>query len=490
MSFEYNANEIRQKCHDKTTLNEAQTEKIIEQVEELSHNAKDEGCDIFIDCPTDDRDIAVNVFSYFGSGDVYDQDFRNGKSGEVVARRQDEPAVFRTLDYGVETVGFMGRTYTHMADNRVSQRVTPIRFGEKTIGALIYEMLPEPTPQESVCSFTSLYCQVDLKKYPYMEHLRPLAECVDDSVIVLDSDRTIIYRNRAAKMTYDALGYSRDILGNRYESVAVNGGLSVAPGYERAFHTEELPFARKFFLLKEYCYFDESSGEYYYIVVIHDKTQLKQDENRIALGVITNKEAHHRIKNNLQNIYSLLDMQRRRSNEEAAATLQVAMNRILSMSEAYRTSLSAPMGLGDQENTDKVNLLAVLQMQRDDFLRMVEESGKQITVRIEGSGVLVSSYQASNLALVINELLQNSYKHAFSDRTQGNVTIRLNELPLYSQIVYMDDGEGFDAESAYRSGDSLGLQIIQNIVKFQLKGRLDVSSGMQGSVVTFDFLVS
>lgn len=89
--------------------------------------------------------------------------------------------------------------------------------------------------------------------------------------------------------------------------------------------------------IKEYCYcHDYEEKVYFYISIIHDITQEKLKEEDLVLKSVAVREAHHRVKNNLQTIYNLLDMQRRRlSNQSAKNALIEAMSRISSISSAY-----------------------------------------------------------------------------------------------------------------------------------------------------------
>ena len=92
---------------------------------------------------------------------------------------------------------------------------------------------------------------------------------------------------------------------------------------------------------------------------------------------------------------------------------------------------------------------------------------------------------ATSVALVINELLQNSLKYAFTGRESGTIRIIVTYGELYSQIQVIDDGCGFQVSQD--SAKHLGLNIVETLVRDRLHGRLSIQSDSTGTCVTFDF---
>ena len=97
----------------------------------------------------------------------------------------------------------------------------------------------------------------------------------------------------------------------------------------------------------------------------------------------------------------------------------------------------------------------------------------------------INSDKSTSIALVVNELLQNSLKHAFKDRTAGKITIKIEQGNIYSTISIIDDGVGFDVNSIKES--SLGLMIVRSLVNDKLNGNLNIYSNSQGTTAVFDF---
>ena len=107
---------------------------------------------------------------------------------------------------------------------------------------------------------------------------------------------------------------------------------------------------------------------------------------------------------------------------------------------------------------------------------------------IEGDDFTVDSDIASTIAMVVNELLQNSFKYAFNDRVDGDkglVRIIVTHGELYSRIQVIDNGSGFDLDAIDMS--SLGLSIVQTLVKDKLKGNLELDSDKNGTSAVFTF---
>ena len=214
---------------------------------------------------------------------------------------------------------------------------------------------------------------------------------------------------------------------------------------------------------------------YLTVTVMHDVTVERQRTQSENIRKASIQEAHHRIKNSLNIIYSLLDMQRRRCGEEAAESLRTAMNRIISVVNVYDVTGEAV--------PDKVSLFQTLLQIREHFNQMTAQDGRSLNITVQGTDISVDTDVSTVVALVINELLQNASKYAFPGRKDGNVHIELNNGSLYPLLTVADDGVGFDVNSG--TGAGMGYRIINMLVQNNLGGQLDVRSGPEGTRVTF-----
>ena len=175
------------------------------------------------------------------------------------------------------------------------------------------------------------------------------------------------------------------------------------------------------------------------------------------------KEIHHRVKNNLQNIASLLRMQMRRLDRiTPERALDDSISRIMSIAAVHEILSHGEPGMVDLGRLlgriSKVSLPA-------------QAVGPIITLDISGPSVTIPSRLATTVALVINELIQNALQHGIRDKPKGNVAIRVGQLSGFLAIIVHDNGpglpKGFDME---RDGN-LGLTIVRTLVKDELKGK-------------------
>jgi len=458
-------------CKKYTALTEKDIRIIHKASEQLIPIAETEQKDVFINCMCPDGNACITVSLAHCDYSMYDI-----SSVGLIIRGEDEPAVLRTLRYGIETRDLRATSYTTTARNMVVQHVSPIKNGDVTIGALIRERRLLQAEIDSMIR-QSPWIPADNSQYPYLKYLEWLAECVHEAVIILNEDGVVVFRNQQAKTMYHEYGYIYDIMNKPYNSISMHGNLVVGAGIENAFHEEELSTAGHYYHIKQYCYYDDS---FLYIIVLRDITREKEKEEDLVSKSVILREAHHRIKNNLQTIYNLLDMQRRRvSAQESAAALGEAMGRIMSISSSYEMLM--------MHGTEQISITDTIRMVKDKFMVLIKDVKTEIGINITGDDIWVNADCATDIVLVINELLQNSFKYAFSGKEKGHINICLFERPLYSKITVTDDGVGFNWDKELAQSNGMGLQIARNIVTTKLKGNLSCQSDSSGTKITFDF---
>ncbi len=189
----------------------------------------------------------------------------------------------------------------------------------------------------------------------------------------------------------------------------------------------------------------------------------KNKENELLL-----KELHHRVKNNLQIIYSLINLQKRRIDSPALhQSLSMVQNRIKTMSLVHQN-------LHENENFKEVNLEAYIKTIADYLKLLYLNEDKEITIQFTvESSIQIIMDRAITIGLLINEIVSNSMKYAFKGRAEGLITIDVQKLHNGYQMSISDNGIGFSNELAHSK--SLGLYLIENLVK-QLQGRYDLES--------------
>jgi two-component sensor histidine kinase len=193
-------------------------------------------------------------------------------------------------------------------------------------------------------------------------------------------------------------------------------------------------------------------------------------------------EMHHRIKNNLQTISSILSMQERRStNKETKEVLREDMNRINSIASIYENLLNT--------SGHQVEVLELLKRLADNMMGYATTSEKRIVIKVNGNTLYADSQKAISMVLAVNELLTNSIQHGYEGREEGRIEVSLSVGNIFSTIIVSDDGNGFQVEKVLhesKKSSGLGLALIRMIVKDDLKGDLSISSGREGTTVSFD----
>jgi len=191
------------------------------------------------------------------------------------------------------------------------------------------------------------------------------------------------------------------------------------------------------------------------------------------------REVHHRVKNNLQLVASILSLQARRCDSEPTKNILLEnVGRVLSIAAIHDILTNSTNGF---RQVDSLSLLEHLQKN----LQSLATEGKRIVITVTGSSAPLPADIASSMALVVNELVTNALKHAFKDRTGGHIEIAFCAGKLYHTVTVTDDGSGFDPSDAGSS--RLGLNIVEATVRDKLKGHLTIRSDAGGSCASFDF---
>lgn len=192
------------------------------------------------------------------------------------------------------------------------------------------------------------------------------------------------------------------------------------------------------------------------------------------------KEIHHRVKNNLQLIYSLLNMQKRRvKTEEVKHKLATLQNRIKSMALVHQ-QLYADSNLKEIKASTYIENLVI------HLCNIYTQDGLDLKIRYEMDEIYLQLEKAIPIGLIINEAVSNVFKYAFDNKKRGVLTIRFikKEAGNY-ELTIKDDGIGFESQDIKSS--SLGLQLIDSMAK-QLKSTYYCVSD-NGTMHQFNFTI-
>jgi len=196
-------------------------------------------------------------------------------------------------------------------------------------------------------------------------------------------------------------------------------------------------------------------------------TQLgqKNQENELLL-----KEIHHRVKNNLQVISSLLSLQSSQVKDEATLdAMRESRNRVRSMALIHQK-------LYQGENLAGVEMKDYFKTLSKGILSSFGVKSNQIAVKTEMEEIEMDVDYAIPIGLIVNELITNSMKYAFPEQKSGDISISLSKSTNHQlQLVVADTGVGGNDKEPSKSGTGFGSQLVQ-LLTMQINGKLEVRS--------------
>jgi two-component sensor histidine kinase len=197
------------------------------------------------------------------------------------------------------------------------------------------------------------------------------------------------------------------------------------------------------------------------------KTLSEMIQEREKLEEIRKKEIHHRIKNNLQVISSLLDLEADKFTDGSVIeAFKESQNRVISMAlvheELYRSQ--------DMESIDFSDYLMKL-VKELSYSYVIEKDSIKIKTDVET--VFLDMDTAIPLGMIVNELISNSFKHAFSPGEKGEICVKLSLENGKLTLIVRDNGCGFPEHINFKETDSLGLQLVTTLIS-QLGGTIDL----------------
>lgn len=193
---------------------------------------------------------------------------------------------------------------------------------------------------------------------------------------------------------------------------------------------------------------------------------------------IAMREIHHRVKNNLQLVASILNLQSRRCSDVfTQKILQENVGRILSIAAIHDILTK------NKDSYQSIDSIMLMEQLRKNLQAFVPD-GKRITIAVCGSSVPLRADTASAVSLVVNELITNALEHAFQDRDSGHIQISFCPGQLFHTVTVSDDGCGFDPGIS-RKG-SFGLAMVEATIRDRLHGQLSIRSDACGSRISFD----
>lgn len=353
-----------------------------------------------------------------------------------------------------------------------SFRVFPLRDGfGKCFGALSFDTDdPDEVMLRTALDFLMSVPVGSVRQY---ERLSP-----EDGLMVVDAQKVIIAVNNKARHIFQVL-HVADVLGRRTNDLAINWPL-VGMVIDTGIAESKQFFMHGRLLMMKVLPVPARPKSNCAIVILQDITELHKKDEELLIKSAVIKEIHHRVKNNLQTIVSLLRLQERRTeSSEAKSILQDCIGRVNSIAVVHEYLSQQGDGMIDVGKVAKsIYQELVSSMLNSDFV---------LETDFATDNVLLPSEKATSIALILNELLQNAIEHAFAGRTNGKLTVRFNDSGSCYELLIADNGVGLPDDFSWQQSSSLGLKIIKTMAEADLKGSFALvplaDGGVQASVI-------
>lgn len=462
-------------CHKYTDLSNEEINVLVSCATNLIKYNKYPQEDVFIDIKDSYSEDAIVVFHKKPS--QKESMYRQNIIGHR-AFKSNEPGVIRTLETGLESKELSAVSQEGI---RIQQRVYPIKRNEKVIGTIIVEKNLENNFISKVDNVDGQQMTNSSLSIADVQNIA-LTEYVDDAVLIFDEYGNLLHHNKAAVKYYrNFFGYLDDITHMNYDNLALDFYkfkmiLELVKNNSWEEHSvSEVQYGYHYFSIRRHFVSNKRL-----IMICKDITDVKQKETRLIAESVAIQEIHHRVKNNLQTIVSLLRLQSRRSqNKEVEKALNDSIGRILSIATTHN--------LLSKKTEDDVVLFDVLKSTIENIQRFfVDKIDVTIDYNVDRN-IILDSNRTVAIALIVNELLQNSFDHAFEKISNRVPCIKLsviNEDGII-RLEISDNGKGYNANVNQMT--TLGLKIVTEFVKSKLSGKLFINSNKEGTTTIVSF---
>ncbi len=400
---------------------------------------------------------------------------------------KDRPLVTQALRSGMAAEGSVHRD---SVDVPVKVRAVPVRHNGKIVAALVSES--SRTAFRGSGELERAYFSVVERlfsmtsdgsfPYPFDDPTSETSPRVGDGVIVLDSEGRVEYTSPNAVSALHRTGFHANAVGRSVTEIGLPRdvlrtafGLR-APLIHDLERGENVAIQLRLLPLLEQ---GRSAGA---LVLARDISDIRRQERLLVSMDATIREIHHRVKNNLQTVSSLLRLQGRRVTEPAAKTaLDEASRRIRSIALVHEVL--------SRDGGDDVTLGDVIHPVVQMVQGALMDPDRPVDITIEGDGPVVSAETASSLAVVLTELIQNAVEHAFplgEGPAHRRVTVHMKTVKNLLTVQVRDNGKGVPEDFDIDADPGLGLTIIRTLATADLGGTfvLERNDDGEGSVAT------
>jgi PAS domain S-box-containing protein len=195
------------------------------------------------------------------------------------------------------------------------------------------------------------------------------------------------------------------------------------------------------------------------LIIMNDITDRRQAEKQIKDSLREKEtlihEIHHRVKNNMNVVSSLLKLQENSiEDDQTKDILRDSRNRIFALSAVHET-------LHGSDNLSEIDLKKYLFKISTSVFQSSSIDPKKIKLKTDIEEISISVDQASPLGLIINELISNSVKYAFPDGREGEISVSIKKLGNKLELAIKDDGVGMPNKLNLKNANTLGLKLVR-----------------------------
>lgn len=368
-------------------------------------------------------------------------------------------------------------------DRPAAERCIPVRCEGETIAVLARTTSPAASrsPGELEKTYLQIFDRfaglIAAGRFPYQHsdpHPAARMPRVGDGVIVLDAQRAVTYASPNAVSALHRLGVRLNARGQRLNALGVDDA-----AVRTAWSTDtpvlaELEHGDDVTVLMHCLPVSDNGIVTAAVILVRDISEVKRRDRVILSKDATIAEIHHRVKNNLQTISSLLRLQSRRlTSGEAKMAIEDSVRRIRSIALVHEAMLREP--------DDDVSMATIVRS----LCKMIEESldapDRPVRIVVAGEGGALPADRASAFAVVLNELVQNAVEHGFpTGAARVEVLLGINEGSSLIQVT--DRGAGLPAGFDLDTSAGLGLSIVRTLVRSELAGTIDLTTNEPGVI--------
>ncbi len=347
------------------------------------------------------------------------------------------------------------------------------------------------------------------------EKYRNIVETANEGISIVDAEERITFVNKKIE---DMFGYSSEELigGSMWDLLSDESKTIIKQMLEKGWKNVNESFEIKFIHKDGYpvwtytnskSLFDKD-GKFFGTMNLHtDITKRKEAEEALRnFEIARKKEIHHRIKNNLQVICSLLDLQAEKFRSRESAEDTEVLNAFIESQNRVMSIALIHEELHEGRGTDTLNFSPYLEKLVENLFQtyILENVNTSLDIKLE-ENIFFDMDTAIPLGIIVNELVSNSLKYAFSGRDYGEIQIKLyredsaehenKEQRVIKEsyggtnviLIVSDNGIGIPEDFNLEDSSSLGLQLVKILVD-QLEGQIELNRD-SGTEFTIRFTV-